>query len=163
MVAHASRGFHPASRRMARAKTRKSHGSKRKKTGRLAMCFGRDARNDPREAGATAEKNFRWTFQNDRSRVIIEKSSSRFTWEEHPEYQKFQAKIIGILVLLGFALYIGYSIKECDWDLLENTIKFGGAFVLVLAAFPMCAWLIVLLIKKARRTSGSSPKHKNDV
>lgn len=80
-------------------------------------------------------------------------------WEEHPEYQKHQAKMIGVLILLVLALYIGYSIKERDWDLLKNVIEFTGAFVVVLAAFPLCAWFILKLIKKVVRQT----KRKNDV
>lgn len=79
-------------------------------------------------------------------------------WEEHPEYQKHQAKMLGVLILLVWVLYVGHSIEEHDWDLLKSIIAFTGAFAAVVAAFPIGAWLIVKLIKKM----GSSPDQKDD-
>lgn len=83
-------------------------------------------------------------------------------WEEHPEYQKQQAKMIGVLILLVFALYVGYCIEEQDWALLKSVLEFAGAFIAVLAVFPICAWLLVKLLKR-NRTNDSTPKQKDDI
>jgi hypothetical protein len=53
-------------------------------------------------------------------------------WEEHPEYQKFQARMVGIIVLTLFVLYAGFAIVNRDWDLLKNTLLLAGALVAVL-------------------------------
>jgi hypothetical protein len=82
-------------------------------------------------------------------------------WEEHPEYQKFQARMVGIIVLTLFVLYAGFAIVNRDWDLLKNTLLLAGALVAVLGMLSGMAWLVVKIFTRGR-TSGSKEK-KNDV
>jgi len=82
-------------------------------------------------------------------------------WEEHPEYQKHQAKMIGGLIVLVLVLSIGYCIKKQDRDLLKNVLELAAAFLVGLALLPIFAWLIVKLLK--RSTSNPTPKQKDDV
>ena len=82
-------------------------------------------------------------------------------WEEHPEYQKSQALMVGVLVLMLFGLYVGFAIVNRDWDLLRKTLLLAGALVGVLGLLSGLAWLVVKIFTRGR-TRGSQEK-KNDV
>jgi len=50
-------------------------------------------------------------------------------WEEHPAYQKAQAKVIGLLVVLLFIASVIYCVSNRDWDLLRFVLYAGGSLV----------------------------------
>ncbi len=73
-------------------------------------------------------------------------------WEEHPEYQKSQMRLIGIGVALLVAIYIIYAVSDRDWSLLRQILLFVGAFVFVLGLFSGSAWLLVKILSRKHRT-----------
>ncbi len=80
-------------------------------------------------------------------------------WEEHPAYQKAQAKMIGLLVA---ALFVGsaiYSATRHDWDLLRLIIYAGIGLVAALAIFPLTAWIIIKAHRRLRGDRSKSPPH----
>jgi hypothetical protein len=80
-------------------------------------------------------------------------------WEEHPAYQKVQAKMIGLLVAVLFVGSALYCISRRDWDLLWMVLYAGVGLVIALLFLPLSAWLI---IKVLRRIRGSPPKPRLD-
>jgi hypothetical protein len=86
---------------------------------------------------------------------------SEFMWEEHPEYQKQQARLIGLL-LAGIAVfYAGYAIVEHDWVLLKQVLLFTGAFIIALGLVFGFVWtLMKIFIHK--RTGGTKIKDSHD-
>ena len=64
-------------------------------------------------------------------------------WEEHPEYQKRQARLVGWLLLLLFIVYVASSIMARDWDLLEQILLFTGTFLGALGLLVGCVWMLV--------------------
>lgn len=79
-------------------------------------------------------------------------------WEEHPEYQKAQAKMIGVGLVLLLIAGIVYCVSEHDWDLLRQVLLFAAAFVFCLALLSGTAWLVVRFFTR-RRTNGSTSHH----
>jgi len=80
-------------------------------------------------------------------------------WEEHPAYQKAQAKMIGLLVAVLFLGSAIYCILGRDWDLLRLVICAGIGLVTALPFLPLSAWLIIKVLKRVR---GSPPKPRSD-
>jgi predicted membrane channel-forming protein YqfA (hemolysin III family) len=78
-------------------------------------------------------------------------------WEEHPAYQKAQAKMIGVLVLVTFIASIIYCVFEQDWDALRLVIYAGGGLVAALALLPLVAWLIVKTVAWIRAKPSKPP------
>lgn len=72
-------------------------------------------------------------------------------WEEHPECQKQQAKMIGVLVVFTIILYIGYAIKERDWDLLRQVLLYSGALIISLGLLSGTAWLFVKILTRLKK------------
>jgi flagellar biogenesis protein FliO len=80
-------------------------------------------------------------------------------WEEHPEYQKAQARMVGLLVALLFIGSAIYCVSIRDWDLLMLVLYAGVGLFVALALLPLAAWLI---IKVLRRLRGSPSKPNSD-
>src|SRR6476469_2256910 len=78
------------------------------------------------------------------------KSLKLYMWEEHPAYQKAQAKIIGLLVLVLFIGSVVYCVSKRDWDLLRLVLYAGAGLVVALAVFPLFAWIIVRALGRHR-------------
>jgi hypothetical protein len=76
-------------------------------------------------------------------------------WEEHPEYQKAQAKLIGIGLAVLLVAGIAYCISEHDWDSLRQVLLFAGAIVFSLALLSGTAWLVVRIFTRRHRSSSS--------
>jgi hypothetical protein len=76
-------------------------------------------------------------------------------WEEHPEYQKSQARMIGIGLLLLLIAGVAYCISERDWDLLRLVLLLAGALLFSLALLSGTAWLVVRIITRRRRKHSS--------
>jgi hypothetical protein len=76
-------------------------------------------------------------------------------WEEHPEYQKAQAKLIGIGLVLLLVAGIADCISERDWDSLRQVLLFAGAIVLCLALLSGTARLVVGIFTRRPRSSSS--------
>jgi hypothetical protein len=72
-------------------------------------------------------------------------------WEEHPEYQKQQAKLLGVLLVLLF-IY-GMMIAD-DWEDRKQVITFAACFVAAAATFPLVAWFLIKLAKLLRPRRG---------
>ncbi len=82
-------------------------------------------------------------------------------WEEHPEYQKSQAKMIGLLVLMVFIGSLIYFASKRDWDLLWQVLYAGAASVVALAIFPIAAWVVIRLVaRRGIRPSKPQPNHE---
>ena len=75
-------------------------------------------------------------------------------WEEHPEYQKAQASVIGVGLVLLLIAGIIYCISERDWSSLRQVLLFAGALVLCLALLSGIAWLLVRVFTRR------PPNHK---
>ena len=75
-------------------------------------------------------------------------------WEEQPEYQKAQAKLIGVALVLLFIYGVVYCISERDWDLLKQILLFAGALVIAFGLLSGTAWLLVKIF--ARGTKNDS-------
>ena len=69
-------------------------------------------------------------------------------WEDHPEYQKQQARWIGGLLLLLLVVCVVSFIASRDWDSLKQVLLLTGAFILVLGLFSGSAWLVVRIFTK---------------
>ena len=69
-------------------------------------------------------------------------------WEEHPEYQKAQARLIGFLLLLLLIVCVVSFIVARDWDSLKQVLLFAGAFVFVLCLFSGGAWILVKIFTR---------------
>ena len=82
-------------------------------------------------------------------------------WEEHPEYQKAQAKMIGIGLVLLLVAGIVYCISERDWDTMRQVLLFAGAIVFCLALLSGTAWLLVRIFTRRRRND-SRLDHTHD-
>ena len=80
-------------------------------------------------------------------------------WEEHPAYQKAQARMIGLLVAMLFVCSAIYCVSKRDWDLLRLVLYAGAGLFAALALLPVAAWLI---IKVLRRLRGSASKSNSD-
>jgi hypothetical protein len=63
-------------------------------------------------------------------------------WEEHPDYQKAQAKMTGLGLVLLFIAGVVYRISERDWHLLAQILLLTGAFVFYLVLLSGTAWLV---------------------
>ena len=81
-------------------------------------------------------------------------------WEEHPEYQKAQAEMIGIGLVLLFIAGVVDAVSGRDWHLLRQVCFFAAALVFCLALLSGTAWLLVRIFTRLRRSQ--SPPHKND-
>ena len=73
-------------------------------------------------------------------------------WEEHPEYQKAQAKMLGVGLVLLLIAGIIYCISGRDWDSLRQILLFAGALVFCLALLSGTAWLVVRIFTRSRRS-----------
>lgn len=82
-------------------------------------------------------------------------------WEEHPEYQKAQAKVIGIGVVLLFVAGIAYCISRRDWDSLRVVLILAGAIIVSLALLSGTTWLTVRILTRRRR-SDTQLNHNHD-
>ena len=78
-------------------------------------------------------------------------------WEEHPEYQKSQARMIGLLILGAFIYYLGSAIIDRDWELFKNTLKAGGCFLTALGILSGSVWILVKLFTR-QPSKSSRPK-----
>ena len=72
-------------------------------------------------------------------------------WDEHPESQKAQAKLIGVILVLLFIYGVVYCILERDWDLLGQVLLFAGALVVAIGLLSGTAWLLVKIFTRGRR------------
>ena len=80
-------------------------------------------------------------------------------WEEHPAYQKLQAAMVGLLVLVLFIGGVLYCTSTGDWDSLRLVIYAAAGLVVALAIFPLAAWVIV---KAVARRRASPPKLRQE-
>ena len=81
---------------------------------------------------------------------------ARVMWEEHPEYQKAQARLIGV-GLLGLLIYaVVCCALERDWVLLREILLVAGGFVLGVALLSGTAWLVVRIFTRKRTDRSTS-------
>ena len=83
-------------------------------------------------------------------------------WEEHPEYQKSQMRLIGIGAALLVVIYIIFAVSNHDWDLLRQILLFVGAFVLAIGLFTGGAWLLVRLLTKKCHADDTKMDKRHD-
>ncbi len=74
----------------------------------------------------------------------------RAMWEEHPEYQKRQARMIGLIVLALLLLYLGYAIIHRDRNVLKTTLQVAAAVIIALGVLSGSAWLVVRFFTRPR-------------
>ena len=87
--------------------------------------------------------------------------SVSFMWEEHPEYQKAQARMIGLLVLMVFLCSLIYYVSKRDWDLFRQVLYAGVGLLVALAIFPFAAWVFVKVVGR-RRNQFRKPQPKHE-
>ncbi len=81
-------------------------------------------------------------------------------WEEQPKYQKAQAKLIGVVLVLLFIYGVVCCISERNWDLLRQVLLYAGALVVASGLLSGTAWLLVrILTRGRRRDSDEHRKH----
>ena len=80
-------------------------------------------------------------------------------WEEHPWYQKQQARTIGLFVIVLVLFYAGFAITHRDWPLLRQVLMAATGLVIAIGLLSGITWLIVKLL--ARR-AGRSMKGRQD-
>jgi hypothetical protein len=83
-------------------------------------------------------------------------------WEEHPEYQKRQARWTGVLLVLLLVIYVVDFSVACDWASLKQVLLFAGAFVLVLGLLSVGARLLVRLFTRNRRPDVGKDERRNN-
>ena len=71
-------------------------------------------------------------------------------WEEHPEYQKAQAKAIGVLVILLFVGVFIDRFAEGGWDQARGVLVFFSCFIAAFALLPLTAWVLINVLKRLR-------------
>ena len=69
-------------------------------------------------------------------------------WEEHPEYQKAQVRLIGFLLLLLLIVTVVSLAVAHDWDSLKQVLLFAGAFVIALALVFGVVWTMVKIFTR---------------
>lgn len=84
-------------------------------------------------------------------------------WEEHPEYQKQQARFIVWTFLAIIVLYLGYAITHRDWDLLREVLKFVGAFIAAFGLLVGLVWLFVKIFTRRHADANAEPSRKPDL
>jgi len=69
-------------------------------------------------------------------------------WEEHPDYQKAQMRIIGLLLagLLGFGVL--FAVGERDWDLLEQILLITGALLMAIGLVLGFGWALIKILTR---------------
>jgi hypothetical protein len=80
-------------------------------------------------------------------------------WEEHPEYQKNQARMIGVLIIVCLALAAGSAVVERDRDSLKVVLLGAGVLMVVLGLLSGLAWLLVKVFTRGR--TDDLPEKKN--
>jgi formate hydrogenlyase subunit 3/multisubunit Na+/H+ antiporter MnhD subunit len=80
-------------------------------------------------------------------------------WEEHPQYQKSQMRLIGIVVALLIAIYVVSAVSNHDWNLLGQILLFVGAFAVAFGLLFVFVWLLVKIF--TRRQADSTKIEKN--
>jgi hypothetical protein len=81
-------------------------------------------------------------------------------WEEHPEYQKFQAKLTG-LGIVGCLIYMAWeeAFASSDWQTLKGILLFGAGLVAALGMLSGVAWFLVKIFTRGH--PGDSVEKKN--
>jgi uncharacterized membrane protein len=69
-------------------------------------------------------------------------------WEEHPEYQKAQTRLIGFLLLLLLIVTVISLAVAHDWDSLKQVLLFAGAFIIALGLVFGFVWLLVKIFTR---------------
>jgi hypothetical protein len=80
-------------------------------------------------------------------------------WEEHPDYQKQQARIIGLVVIAMVLLYAWSAIATEDWALLKQVILFTVGLAIAIGLLTGAAWLLVTVFTRRPR---SAPGREGD-
>ncbi len=82
-------------------------------------------------------------------------------WEENPEFQKQQGRLIAVLLLFLVVVYVVGAIVTRDWDLLEQVLLFTGAFVIALGLLFGFVWVLMkIFTRKRREDSKIEDSHK---
>ena len=68
-------------------------------------------------------------------------------WKEHPKFQKFQVRTVGVLVLVLLGLYLGFAVANRDWDSLMHTLLFVVAVVAFIVASGLVVGFVWTLVK----------------
>jgi hypothetical protein len=78
----------------------------------------------------------------------VKNGQSQVMWEEHPEYQKNQAKLVGIVLLLILMLYTAFFIIERDWGYLIKFWLVVGGIVVGMGLTVGLVWLLVKIFTR---------------
>ena len=76
-------------------------------------------------------------------------------WEEQPEYQKAQAKMMGVGVVLAFLAGVVFCVSRREWHLLRQVLLMGGAFAFCMGLLSGTAWLLVRIFARRRSHKGT--------
>jgi hypothetical protein len=80
-------------------------------------------------------------------------------WEEHATYQKAQARMIGLMVVVLFVGSVIYCVCQRDWSLLRLVLYTGGSLVVALAFLSLVRFVVV---KGMARLQGRPAKPRPD-
>ncbi len=69
-------------------------------------------------------------------------------WEEHPEYQKAQARMIGLLVLAVFIGSALYGVAKHNWEILRLVLYAGVGLILAVAVLSLGGRLVVKALSR---------------
>jgi hypothetical protein len=69
-------------------------------------------------------------------------------WEEHPEFQKQQARVAGWIVVSVIVLYLVYAAVHQEWDLFRGVCLVVGGVTLALSLVVGIVWLLVRILKR---------------
>ncbi len=71
-------------------------------------------------------------------------------WEEHPWYQKQQAKTLGVVLLTVLLIYSAYFIIEGDWNYLKNLWIVTVALVVIMGLLVGFVWMLLKIFGPKR-------------
>jgi len=72
----------------------------------------------------------------------------RFMWEEHPEYQKSQMRLIGWIVAAVIVYFLIWAAVQREWDIFFDICLVVGGVALVLSLLVGLVWLVVKILTR---------------
>ena len=83
-------------------------------------------------------------------------------WEEHPEYQKAQMRLIGLGLAALTIVGIIYSAHEHDWDLLRQILLMARGVLMALALVLGFVWTLVKVFTRKPVNKVQEGDHHDD-
>jgi len=80
-------------------------------------------------------------------------------WEEHPEYQKAQMRLIGLGLLALTIIGILYAAREQDWDLLRQVFLMAGGLIIALCLISGFVWTLIKIFTRKPGNDKGTDRH----